>query len=218
MTNISCSILELVKQDPIGFVQSLGNGSFQKGGTHGMFAYWQDTAKRMHQEGLSISEALKELNSIYRRRFEENPRNERKQELLYSSLVNYEKAYKSLRLSLHEGRKRMQWPLIPQIQLTGLTPLVFKRSNEYFGYFYSEKYFTWQMELKYPLLQSYIAKQIVGCHLKSLHIGLYFLENNSFESRNYTLGQVKDAIVETTGIFEKVNTEMSRRRIIQKNK
>lgn len=219
MLNISCSILEQVRQNPITYAQMLGTGgALQKGGTYGMFAYWQDTTKRMHQEGLTISEALKELSSIYHRRFEENVRNGQKQEVLYKGLVAYEKAFKAARLSFYNGKRRMQWPLVPEIQLTGLTPWVFKKGEMFHGCFYSERSFHWQSELKYPLLQHYMAEHIIECDPKNLHVGLYFLDTQSFETRSYTTREISDAISEATSVFENVQAEITRKRNHLKSK
>jgi hypothetical protein len=217
MTNISVSNLERVRLNPVAYAQLISTGdAFQKGGTHGMFAFWQDIAKQMHQEELTISESLKKLYAIYHRSFKDSPSNEKKQEGLYQALVQYEKAIRLAHFSFYEGRKRVKWPIIPDVQLTGLTPWVFKKGETFYSYFYAENSFYWQSDLKYPILQQYLADQVIGCELKLLHIGVYFLDTSSFESRNYTVKEVKDAIAETAGIFENVKSELSRKKFSSK--
>ena len=60
MLRIRCSTLETVKASPIAYAQLLAFGDGKNGGgTYGMFAYWQDVAKLVHQNELTVSQGKK---------------------------------------------------------------------------------------------------------------------------------------------------------------
>ena len=211
MISISCSILEQVRKNHAAFVESLSMGDkIQRGGTHGMFAYWQDVAKQLHIGELDVNEGVKELQSHFHR-FEDTKRNQSKQAKLLNHFVRYARAYKNEKFSPFESRRRVVWNIIPQIRLTGLTPWIFKKGELYYAYFCTEKDTEWQSELKFPLLQKYMSDHIIKCDLSALSIGVYCLDTGRFQFKNYSTSEVRRALNETKHMFEYVNSEYMKR-------
>jgi hypothetical protein len=211
MISISCSTLEQVRKNHAAFVESLSIGEkVQRGGTHGMFAYWQDTAKKFHLGELDINEGIKELQSMFSR-FEDTKKNLVKQSGLMNQFVKYTKSHRVEKFTFFESRRRITWNIIPEIRLTGLTPWTFKREDKYYAYFCIEKNMEWQLELKFPLLQKYMSNHIVKCDLNELSMGIYCLEKGTFEFKCYSALEVRKALSETKKMFENVNSEYIKR-------
>jgi hypothetical protein len=212
MLNISCSVLERVRKNHASCAELLSEGAkIQSGGTFGMFAHWQETAKRFHLGELDVNQAVKALQSSFRR-FDDNKRNQEKQARLTDQLLTYARRHRLEKLAIHETKKRIEWDIIPEVRLTGLAPWIFQKEVGYYAYFCLEKRTDWQSELKYPLLQRYMTKVIIGCPLNKLSIGVYFLETGKFEFKSFSPAEVRVAVEEVTRLFGNVYAEYSRLR------
>jgi hypothetical protein len=212
MISISCSNLERARKNHTLYAELLSDGDkLQRGGTFGMFAHWQETAKKLHSGELGLNNSLKHFHSSFDR-FADTQRNRDKQSWLMEEFAVYARRHKLEKLDFHEPRHQIRWALTGQVQLTGLTPWVFKREDLYYAYFCHEKAVDWESELKYPLLQRYMANNIVHCRLNELYMGVYCLEKGKFEFRRYTPLEVKTAVDEASGLFINIYTEYSRLR------
>jgi len=207
MISISCSVLEQVRKNHALYAEALiMSEKNQKGGTHGMFAYWQDIAKKIHSDELNMNEGIKELQFKFLR-FDHTKRNQEKQSRLLNHLVKYMQSHKKQKFVYYLSRKRIVWNLTPDVRLTGLTPWVFKNDEEYFAYFCIENETNWQTELRFPLLQKYIAEHILECSVNSLSVGVYCLETNDFQFRCFSQTEVRKAVSEVKQLFENVQYE-----------
>ncbi|MBN9298606.1 MAG: hypothetical protein J0I41_16490 [Filimonas sp.] len=207
MLTISCSLLEQVRNNYLPYVELLSTGEkISRGGTHGMFAYWQDVSKKIHQNELNLSSGIKTLTSLYSN-FDDNKRNRDKQNLLLDQLVKYHQCYEKQNFQFYDGRRRIRWPIIPEIHLSGLTPWVFESGEEYFAYYVIEKKYDWKKELRFPLLQKYMSEHNVKCNFRQLNMGVYFLDTGVFEFRKYSTKEILSSVIETKQLFGKIYEE-----------
>jgi len=176
-----------------------------------MFQHWQEIAKKQHMKECGLGEALRQLEAAFGH-FADTPRNRDKQAYLMKEFLRYMRRYKTERFEFHEPRHQFRWPLIPQVRLTGLSPWVFQRDESFYAYFCQEKQALWQDELKYPLLQRYMADDVLHCRLSRLQIGVYCLEQGHFEFRRYTPLEVRTAVQEASQLFTDIYTEYSQLR------
>lgn len=211
MLKIRCSILEDVRNNPVAYAQLLAlDDPKNGGGTHGMFAYWQDVAKLLHTNDLkSTSEAIKELQNKFMR-FDDTIRNKAKQDKLLEQFVRYCKQYEKNAFAFVDTRRQMKWPIHANVMLTGLTPWVVYNDSGYYSYIVVEKSFDWQNELRFPLLQQYLVDNKIDCDISEMNIGIYCLETNRFEFKSYEKRELKEAVRQTTSIFDDVYAEYSR--------
>jgi hypothetical protein len=147
MIKIQCSILEQVRLNPTNFGKLLAlNGSFNQGGSHGMFAYWQDISLKIHKEEFDLHMGLKELQKVFLN-FEESPKNLKKQDFLQDAFTKYHTHFFKKDLKLIEAKRRITWNITSGGLLTGLTPWVFKSGTGYYTYFFSEQDIDWTNEV-----------------------------------------------------------------------
>ena len=212
MIGISCSNLERARRNRVLFAELLSDGDkLSRGGTFGMFRHWQEIAKRTHMGDVGLGEALRQLESACEH-FAVTTRNRDKQAYLMEEFVRYMKRHKSEKLVWNEPRHQFRWQLIPQVRLTGITPWVFKREDIYYAYFCLEQPAQWQEELKYPLLQRYLADHLLHCRLNQLQIGVYCLERRDFEWKRFLPLEVRTAVQEASQLFTDIFNEYSRLR------
>lgn len=210
MIGIPCSNLEQARKNRILYAERLSDGDkFTRGGTFGMFQHWQEIAQKMHMGDFGIGEALRQFESACGR-FAATTRNLDKQAHLLEDFVRYMKRYKAEQLVWREPRHQLRWPLIPQIRLTGITPWVFEGEKGLYAYFCHEQPVNWKEELKYPLLQRYLADDILHCRLGQLNMGVYCLQSRDFEWKRYSPLEVRTAVQETSQLFTDIFNEYSR--------
>jgi hypothetical protein len=212
MIRISCSILERVRKNHAAYAEILSEEEkIPSRGTFGMFSHWKETAKRFHAGELNLSEAIKAFQSSFRR-FEDTKRNREKQAKLEDEFIKYARHHKLDKLTGYQAPGRMAWPITAQIRLTGITPWIFQRDGLYYAYYCLEKTTDWQTELRYPLLQYHLSREILRCRLNVVYIGIYCLQTDQFEFRCFSLAEVRAAITEVTRLFNNLYTEYSRLR------
>ncbi len=210
MLKIRCSSLEDVRKNPTAYAQqmALGDGK-NNGGTHGMFAYWQDIAKLVHQNELTTAEGVKELQNKFIR-FDDTPKNRSKQSLLLDQFVKYCNLYDKNKFAFVDSRRQMNWALCKNVSLTGLTPWVVYNDSGYYSYFVTEQPFEWQDQLKFPLLQQYLVDYKIDCDVTEMNMGIYCLATNKFEFNSYTKAELKKTVTLTTEIFEHVYDQFTK--------
>lgn len=216
MIRIQCSMLEQVRRNPLAYGQLLAaNDKRNGGGTHGMFAYWQDVVKQVHLGEMDISKGLKVLKSKFLL-FDENSRNQKKQEFLIEQFIKYCRLYDKMKFEFITSKKQIKWPLSSQTMLTGLTPWVVKDSKSFYSFFPLEQHIHWKQELKYPLLQEYLSKNVIECPTNELHVGIYCLQTTSFDFKAFSSSEIKNAIGETKGIFQVVENGYNMKKPLSK--
>ncbi len=210
MIKIPCSILEQVRQAPGAHAQIIALSDKPKsGGSHGMFAYWQDTVKLVHIGELSISEAIKELQNKFIR-FDDNLRNRSKQSNLLDKFPSYCTEYAKQKFSFIDTRHQMKWDIVEGVRLTGLTPWVVFNGRDYYAYLITETPQDWRSQLRFPLFQQYLIDNHIECDVSEMNVGTYCLETNSFEFKNYSPKEIQTWVSETGKVFQTVLKEYNK--------
>lgn len=210
MIKIRCTSLEDVRKNPAAYAQLLVSDNAKvSGGTHGMFAYWQDVVKLVHLQKLTPNEGIKELQQKFMR-FDDTPRNKSKQDHLLEQFVQYCKQYDKNEFAFVSGKRQMKWELYAGVMLTGLTPLVVHNDDGYYSYLITEQPFDWKEQLRFPLMQQYLADYNIDCDVSEMRIGIYSLSTGKFEFKQFSKTELNKAVLQTSGIFENVFNEYSK--------
>ena len=211
MLSIRCSALEQVRNSPALFAQSLLENAKGSPASFGMFGCWQSAIRAMHIEDKTISETITALQNNFLR-FNETSANKAKQEKLIRNLVAYEKEFSKYKFEFEEGIHRIKWELHRQVRLTGNTPWVVKNSTGFFSFFPIEMEIPWLTQLKFPLLQKYIAEEILRCDASNLSMGVYRLNENKFDFKCFDSVEIGEAVKEIKDLFQNVYNEYSARK------
>lgn len=205
MITIRCSQLEQIRQNPQAYALSLAIGEKNgNAGSYGMFACMKDIVKTVHQGERDLNKAVSDLQLKFMR-YAVNPHNIAKQEHLIQEMLVYCALYEEMNFELIDGAHQIRWNINKLGRLSGLTPWVVKNSNGYFSYLIVEKASNWRYELRFPLYQQYIASTTIKCDIHKLHVGIFDISSQRFDFDCFSTSIIKDAINETSTIFQQVN-------------
>lgn len=212
---ISNTILERVKENPLSHARIMAGDEREKGGgTYGIFAYWQGAVKDVHRSKKSIKDAMNDLAKEYTARFEATPKNLEKEEKLMKVFNSYCKQYDKLGVEYLYSKKLVNWQLHDSVTLTGNTPWITKRGDEYVIIQVLEGAAgNWKNELRYPLIQKYLASYCLSCDVSNITMAVYSVKDNMFEIKNFSKKEIEAAITETKYLFTVVYNEYLRVKI-----
>lgn len=208
MISISCSSLETARINPKAIAQRLlSKGGSQ--GSRGMFANWQDHIRSIHSKNIDPSAAFLNLQQSFLK-FATNQANTTKQDYLLDHFYPYLEKFEKSGFSYLESKCRMKWYLVTDGKLGGELPYVVKHKSGFAAYYFAERNFNWKGELRFPLIQRYLSANNLGCEDKDIQVGIYCLEQDSFQLENFKSDDVEIAIEEAKGIFFKVIEEYNK--------
>ncbi|MBC7401508.1 MAG: hypothetical protein H7289_16340 [Mucilaginibacter sp.] len=208
MIRVSCSKLEVVRLNPSIFAQQLAAKTKNRNGSYGMFACWQAIVKSLHANQIDFSQAKIGLQQKFIT-FKNSPVNRKKQEFLLDRLTPYWELFQSKNLTYLGPQKDIYWNVTPEVALTGRPPHLASDGGKYIAYFYSEAPVSWHTQLKYPLIQYYLAKDVFKCDPEQIQIGTYCLKTLSFDLITYSLNEIENSILETQNMFNNIYQEYS---------
>lgn len=202
MISITCSRLEAVRNNPIAYGQLLASNDGKKsGGTYGMLACFQEAAKPVHAGELTVHAAVKNLINKFSR-FQDNEQNQARQKKLLNQFVKYFDNVRKQKLEWADGKHKINWQLLPDAKLTGITPWVLKNDKAYHSFLFTETNFPWQQQLRFPLFQQYLVDNNIDTTANKMQVGIYSLSDSTFQTKNFTLSELNAAIDETSSVIK----------------
>lgn len=200
-------MLEQVRKAPVAHAQLIAAATKPNtGGSHGMFAFWQDMVKLVNTGELTVAQAIHELQNKFMR-FDDTRSNRSKQASLLEKLPMYCSLYEKNKFEFIDTKRKMKWDIVHGVQLTGFTPWVVHNKDGYYSYFLTEQPFDWEAQLKFPLIQKYLTDNNIECDITEMNVGIYCLATNSFDFKNYSPKEIKIWVSETGKIFQTVLDE-----------
>jgi hypothetical protein len=203
MITVRCSILESIRNAPRHYGELLASGNLTTGGGHGMLDSVKTVLKEMLEKELSVSQAIKKIEqkfSIFRPTRE----NRERQAALLKGFVVFCDYLKKMNLVFVKGIKLMKWDFTKDVRLTGQTPWIFKNEEGFFAVSFSEKTIPWQGQLKFPLLQSYLADQTIKCGLNEMNMGVFCFQTGKLEVTSFKEEDIDSCFAQTETILIEV--------------
>jgi hypothetical protein len=200
MKKISFSQLESARKNPAAFGKSL---SMPSTGTPRFSKYmaWQLAVYKYHKEKNNLSKAISYFESTFLRNFADNPKNSIEREQFIEQLRLYIENDKMKKLTFIENKKRINIPLTNKLRLGGELPLI--KMNDKFGYsvyFFCRESATWETELRFPIIQNFVAKNLYNVDLSEVEVGVYSLDFKKHLQSTYSESDVQEAIKELNKI------------------
>lgn len=205
MIKISCSKLEEVKQNPQAYAQKLKNSENTGGGAYGMFQCWQSCVRLVLQGRNNVEQAIEALQRQFVR-FADTTANKKKQEFFMDRLRPFIEEFELKQYTYLSDQKHINWELVPGVELTGKTPVSVSDNKQYAAFIYTENPIGWHSQLRFPLIQTYLAKNIFKCSPKDVNIGTFCLETLRFDLRSFSNVEIDDAVSEMMKISETVSS------------
>jgi hypothetical protein len=208
MNKISLGQLESARNNPIAFAKSLtsSNGSRQR---FSKFMAWQLSVHRYHKEKGDLSKAVNYFEAIFTRNFADNSKNEAEREDWILQLQAYSTDDMKRKLTYVEHKKRINIPLTTKVRLGGELPLI-KMNNKggYSIYLFSRESALWEGELRFPVIQNYVASTLYNVELNEVEVGVYSLDSKKHLQRSYSKKEVEEAVKELYSIGKAVTSNL----------
>lgn len=209
MIDIRCSKLEDIRNRPdlhgklLALKQVLHESD---NGPHagGMNRKWKSSALEVHH-GATINPVYTHLENALSN-FTSKECKDKKQFYL-DSFISYFQQLQSNKCHFKFGNKQVAWTALhPEVRLTGHAPWIIQNGDKYNCYFIVERLFeSWKNQLKYPLLQQYIAGNILKCDSQDVVIGIYSIMNQEFDLQQFSKKELVHYTQEAKDIFAVVH-------------
>lgn len=189
----SISKLEVARSNPRGFGVHLRDDTEEPFNNRPKSVRWLDAVTTYHRNS-SLSEAVNYLENSFSNR-KQNKKNIAEVETLVSSLYSYVSEHSNLNYNYFSHKHKMEIHLSEKLKMTGWIWIINKTSNGYSGYVIVNDVdsFNWQNQLRFPLIQNYIAKYIFKCHTDEVEVGIVNYYEGKHHKVSYTKKDIKEA-------------------------
>ncbi len=206
MKKISFSQLESARNSPAAFAKSLKDENtsvprFSK------FMAWQLAVYHYHKERGNLSKAINYFESLFMRNFVDNAKNIADRENLLLELQAYSTDNEKRKLTYIEHKKRINIPLTSKLRLAGELPLI-KMNNRggYSVYFFNRQSAHWEEELRFPIIQHFVATTLYNVDLNEVEVGVYSLDFQKHLQRCYSNYEVDEAVQELQSLGQTISS------------
>jgi len=204
MSTISFSQLESARKNPSAFAKNIG-----KGGSSSRFSKymaWQLSIHEYHKHSEDLAKSINYFEMTFIRNFADNPKNAAERAQWIQEIEAYSKNDIALKLTHVESKKRVSIQLATKVTFGGQLPLI-KMNNKggYSVFFFSRESATWEEELRFPIIQNYVAQTLYNVDLSEIEVGIYSLDFQKHLSKIYSSKDVKEAIKELNAIGKAVS-------------
>jgi len=203
MVRVSLSNLENARTNPAAFARSLV-GNKNSGGIHGFVSKFKTVIRDFHEHDRDFKQSLRTLDEKLEAAFQPTSKNNVKRRLFCESYEAYNRQFQELGLSVDCFQRNIDWQLIRQAKITGVSPFLMSNDEYNVAYFFSEHFGNWQEELKYPLLQIYLAEYFYKCDVDKVKIGVYSVHNKVFDLKTYEDFELDNALEEGKSVLGEV--------------
>ncbi|MGD0590001.1 MAG: hypothetical protein ABSA44_04275 [Bacteroidota bacterium] len=203
MKKFSIRQLEAARNNPSAFAASIKQGTLGSGqfGGRPKSVRWLDAIGVYHKTS-NLSEAINSLERSFSNRINTN-KNRIEIDRLIQALKNYVKEHKKYGYIYLEKAHPIEIILSTKVKLTGWIWLLnMTADGGRSGYIISKQIEdnTWKSELRFPIIQNYIANKIYGCNLNDVDVGLVdYLTGVHYRTR-FSENIIKNSLKELTTI------------------
>lgn len=203
MNKISITNLEKARSNPSQYGKALLNGSLASNSFGGRpkSMKWYDAVMEYHNTG-DISKATSKLEYSFSSR-KDTPKNRRELEDLIIALDNYVDEHNKKGYIHFDKTINIDKQLTPQIKISGWIWLLnIKPAGGYSGYIISKEVdeINWMLELRFPIIQDYIASTLYGCKINEVDVGVIDYTTGNHYTTSYSQEDVEDALEELNKI------------------
>ncbi len=205
MNKISFSQLESARKNPTSFAKSLSipSGNLPR---FSKFMAWQLAVYRFHKDKGDLTKAVNYFQATFMKNFTHNSKNIAERDDWIFDLQTYTTNHIKRKLTYIEHKKRINIPLTSKVRLGGELPLIkMNTKGGYSVYFFSRENNLWESELRFPIIQNYVASTLYGVDLSDVEVGVYSLVFKKHLQKSFTQREVDDAGKELIAIGKVVS-------------
>lgn len=206
MKKFSITELELARRHPIDFGKNLKDASAPSVGFGGYpkSMRWLNAVCKYHEQN-DISPAILSLENAFSSR-QDTKKNRQEMESFIEAISNYESEITKRKLTLIKSREPVSIVMNSQVRISGQIPIIFMKPDSGFSaYFISKENAMWDSELKYPVIQNYIALDVFSCETDTVDIGYVDYYSGDLFETTFSKNEIKSALKEMITIGEGIS-------------
>jgi len=196
MLKVSISKLEQARINPNAFAASLSiksNGFGNNGSFSGIF---KSFIGKFHNADNNKDDLLHKLNDAYKLQFVENSTNNVRTQKYCEAFSSYTDYMLEHGFGLDNIFTRINLKLLTDVALGGNSPILSSSDNRNMVFSIEESSKDWRNELKYPILQNYLAGNYYQCEENQIEIGVFNINSGQFELKTYDDIEIANAFEE----------------------
>jgi len=201
----SISKLELARINPKDFGTHLKEDSPEPFTNSPKSVRWLNAVGVYHKEG-NLSDAINNLENSFSNR-KKNKKNIAEVETLINALISYVNDHSFLEYNFFSHRHKMEINLSDKLKTTGWIWIINKTYNGFSGYVIvnDNDSHNWQNQLRFPIIQNYIATKIFKCPIENVEVGII----NYYEGKHHKTTFSQEDITYSLNELKLIGNEIS---------
>lgn len=208
MLNISISKLEQARKNPQVFAASLSEIPKGFGGSGSFNGTFKSYIGKFHDDNENKEKYNRQLQDAYKLKFVENLKNNKRAEKYCKAFANYTDYMLEHGFGLDNFFTRINLKLLSDVLLGGNSPILSSSDTRNMAFSIEENPSSWQHELKYPILQKYLADKYYKCELDKVEIGVFNINSCQFELKVFNSIEIEEAFEEARNVLGEVSRIM----------
>lgn len=204
MLKISISKLEQARTNPQAFALSLAESSKGFGNRGSFSGTFRSFIGKFHKEEVNKEKLYNQLQDTYKLQFVENSANNKRAEKYCEAFSAYTEYMLANGFGLDNFFTRIDLRMLSDVSLRGNSPILCSNDTRNLVFSIEEMPNGWQNELKYPILQKYLAERYYRCELNDLEIGVFNISSCKFELKVCDNLEIEAAYNETRNVLGEV--------------
>ena len=205
----SITNLEKARRNPVEFAKMLSgkNSAENNFGGYPKSMRWLNAVCEFHKNG-KLSDAFESIDEGFSRR-KNTAQHRRELEMFYQSLDKYKTATAGRKLSLLKSREPIHIKVNPQIEISGIIPLIFmKPAGGFSAYFISLNNTAWRSELKFPVIQSFVAEKVFKTNVEEIEVGYIDYFTGEFNETSFSAAEGETSAKELESIGKTIQLNL----------
>lgn len=209
MNKLSITNLESARVNPYKYGKAMKEGTLATGfgGGRAKSMRWHDAVLFYHDTG-DIIKATSKLEQSFSNR-KDTPKNRREIEDLIVALDTYVNEYNEKGYIHIDKRVSIVKQVSSQLMISGWACwlLNMKEDGGYAGFIITKDVdeLKWMLELRFPIIQDYIANTLYGCQITDVDVGVIDYTTGNHLTTCYSQEDINDALTELTEISSTID-------------
>ncbi|MCX2583988.1 hypothetical protein [Pedobacter sp. MR22-3] len=205
MLNISIAKLEQARQNPQAFAKSLSEATKGFGNNGSFSGIFKSFIGKFHNDNENKDKFHTQLQDAYKLQFVGNSVNNKRAEKYCEAFSNYSDYMMKNGFGLDNFFTRINLKLLSDVSLGGNSPILSSSDTRNMVFSIEESPRDWQNELKYPILQKYLAEKYYECEVDKVEIGIFNVSSCQFELNVFDDIEIEEAFKEARIVLGEVD-------------
>lgn len=208
MLKISIAKLEDARKNPKAFAATLNEAAKGFGSSGSFSGTFRNYIGKFHNDNENKDKFHKQLQDAYKLHFVENAANNKRAEKYCKAFSSYTHYMLEHGFGLDNFFTRIDLKLLSDVSLGGNSPVLSSSDTCNMAFSIEENPSSWQYELKYPILQKYLAEKYYKCELEEVEMGIFNINSCQFELKVFDSVEVEEAFEEARNVLGEVSRIM----------